>query len=44
MNQKGCRNNDDGGFITISREFVDLTHIINKNIQVYPGSPETIFE
>lgn len=44
MNQKGCRNKDDGGFITISREFVDLTHIINKNIQVYPGDPETIFE
>jgi arylformamidase len=43
MNQNGSRNND-GRFITISREFIDLTHIINKNIQVYPGDPETIFE
>ena len=30
--------------ITISRKFFDLTHIINKNISVYPGDPKTIFE
>jgi arylformamidase len=41
MNQKKRRNND---LITISRKFFDLTHIINKNIPVYPGDPKTIFE
>ena len=38
MIQKDRRNSD---LITISREFYDLTHIINKNIPVYPGDTET---
>ena len=41
MIQKDRRNSD---LITISREFYDLTHIINKNIPVYPGDPKPTFE
>ncbi len=41
MIQKNRRNSN---LITISREFYNLTHIINKNIPVYPGDPKPTFE